>query len=153
MSETTVTKTCSKCKTSKPRTEFRKRSDRKDGHRSHCKTCQRIYESRYEASDERKAAKKTYNVSYNATYATSPETKAARKLRDAMYAKLYPNKIKAKNAVNNAITAGRLRRPDTLTCTCDQPAEQYHHWKGYAPEQWLDVIALCISCHRRIHHY
>lgn len=25
-----------------------------------------------------------------------------------------------------------------------------HHW-SYAPEHWLDVITLCVGCHRRVH--
>lgn len=27
----------------------------------------------------------------------------------------------------------------------------YHHW-SYAPEHRLDVIALCLGCHMRIHY-
>lgn len=40
-------KTCSKCKETKPFTEFHKQTDKKDGHRSHCKVCRVEPSSQY----------------------------------------------------------------------------------------------------------
>lgn len=59
-----------------------------------------------------------------------------------------PEKYKARNKVASAIKRGLLPRASMLTChTCGQPADSYHHHKGYAPENSLDVIPLCWACH------
>jgi hypothetical protein len=34
---------------------------------------------------------------------------------------------------------------------CGTPAVIYHHHRGYAPEHWLDVVAMCQSCHGKRH--
>ena len=63
----------------------------------------------------------------------------------------HPNRIKAISAINNAIRAGKLPRPDTLQCHyCPKPAQHYHHWHGYEKEHWLDVIPVCIPCHNNL---
>ena len=41
------TKTCSKCKISKPTTDFGAQSSRNDGLKSQCKDCVRIYQTKY----------------------------------------------------------------------------------------------------------
>ena len=62
----------------------------------------------------------------------------------------YPERIKARDAVNKAVATGRLLRPDFRLCYyCPKPAQQYHHWKGYAKEVWLDVVPACKECHRK----
>lgn len=58
----------------------------------------------------------------------------------------------ATNAVRTAIRRGELPAPTSLTCAdCPEAAEQYHHFIGYEPEHWLDVLALCRSCHLSRH--
>ena len=60
----------------------------------------------------------------------------------------HPNQEKAKHAVNNAIQAGKMLKATTNLCHyCPKPAQQYHHWKGYEPEHWLDVVSVCTDCH------
>jgi hypothetical protein len=45
-----------------------------------------------------------------------------------------------------------LTTPGDFKCRdCNEQAEEYHHYLGYAPEHWLDVIALCKDCHRQNH--
>ena len=58
----------------------------------------------------------------------------------------------AHDAVRYAIKRGRLARPTSLPCLdCGSLAAQYHHHRGYERDHWLDVVAVCISCHRKRH--
>lgn len=63
------------------------------------------------------------------------------------YSISHPERIAARHAVRQAIKDGQLPHPDSLQCSCGEPAKQYHHHKGYAPEHWLDVIPVCRKCH------
>lgn len=58
----------------------------------------------------------------------------------------------AGNAIKKAVLKGKLAAPTLLPCSrCTKPAEIYHHHLGYAQYHWLDVHALCRSCHSYIH--
>ena len=65
----------------------------------------------------------------------------------------------ANGAVARAISAGRLVRSSfceacggrgDLRLISNMPIH-LHHW-SYDREYWLDVIPLCVSCHRRVHY-
>lgn len=59
---------------------------------------------------------------------------------------------KARGAVSLAIREGRLSAPTSQPCvTCGGASAQYHHYLGYAPENWLDVKPYCRPCHRAEH--
>ena len=139
MPETIISKRCSKCKDIKSISEFHKYRKGKDRLQSYCKTCEAIYQTKY-----RKTAKgRTAHCKANKKYNTSKKGKVADKSSNAR----RPNQIKAVNAVNHAITAEKLPRPNTLECYyCFEKARQYHH-PSYAPEHWLDVIPVCRECH------
>ena len=164
-----ISKRCSKCKETKPLSEFHKDTSKKDGHRFYCKMCQRDSVRKYDQSDRGKAKRKQYTQSekgkvdnrkavrkYSKTEKCRIVQKRHRqtekyKARAKFYEIRNPQKIKAKTAVRRAIEDGRLPRPDSLQCHYgEHPAKQYHHWYGYAPEHWLDVIPVCYKCHR--HH-
>lgn len=56
----------------------------------------------------------------------------------------------AGQAVRRAVQVGRLPHVRTLTCVhCGEPAREYHHYLGHAKEHRLDVVPLCIPCHKR----
>jgi hypothetical protein len=58
----------------------------------------------------------------------------------------------ATNAVRTAVRRGRLALVTTLPCfDCGGSAQQYHHYLGYERIHWLDVQALCRSCHQKRH--
>lgn len=129
-------KRCSKCKQFKQLSKFNKSKSEKDGLQSYCKTCQRVYSH---SKNGREACRKAAN-----NYRKTTKGKATKK----RFYKRHPNYEKANHAVNNAITSGRLPRPDTMKCNyCPKQAQQYHHWHGYEPERWLDVIPICMNCH------
>jgi hypothetical protein len=58
----------------------------------------------------------------------------------------------AHKAVNSAIRKGVLKSAKLFNCQiCGEQAAHLHHHNGYAPENYLDVIPLCVSCHWKQH--
>lgn len=181
MSETIKTKTCFSCKRIKPVSEFYKNRSTKDGFQAACVECQktqdksesrikarRVYRKRYKQTDKGKETEKRYLKSDAKKNCLTRYKKSQKgKIADAKYkrsvcgrvtarrsakkqAKCWPEKIKARNAVYYAIKTGKIPRPDSLKCSCGEQAQEYHH-PSYEPEHWLDVVAKCIKCHRKIH--
>ena len=154
-------KKCPKCKTIKSISEFNKNKKAKDELHSYCKSCLKIYSRIYRQSDKTKVANRLYQKRYRQTekgkayikhyrkcYRQTENGKAIRKEGLKRFFDHNPNHLKAKTAVNNAIRAGKLSRPNTKLCHyCSKPAQQYHHWHGYEPEHWLDVVSTCKDCH------
>ena len=148
MAETIISKRCSKCKKTKPISEFYKHSRMKDGFFNHCKSCRAKYQTEYRKTEKGKVANRKGCNKYRKTANSKVVQRAGKKRFKAR----HPNQIKAQQAVNNAITANRLPRPDTLQCHyCPAQAEQYHHHKGYAKKHWLDVVPTCCLCHNNFH--
>lgn len=149
-------KTCTKCHQEKELTEFHKRLEIKDGLRSHCKSCQMIYQKNYRKTAKGKVAHRRGNKNYYKTEKGKVVIKRYRqsekgKVSQKRFRTNHSNYIKAVRAVNHAIRAGKLPRPDTFQCHyCPAQAEQYHHHKGYEPENWLKVQSVCKKCHRRV---
>lgn len=110
----------------------------------------------YIHTDEGKAVRKAYSLSEagraaqklaNQNYSRSEKQQE----KDRKYKTFHPNKVAARNEVNKAKLSGKLPYPKQLLCVvCGKPANEYHHFKGYDPEHWLDVIAVCRKCHREL---
>lgn len=84
------------------------------------------------------------------------ETCAGEVLRNHRHSPTSPahNYRNRSSAVNYAIRAGLLPRPDTLQCHfCPAQAFQYHHYLGYKIEHRLDVLPVCKRCHREAHFF
>lgn len=155
MSEPIQTKKCPQCKQIKPFSEFYK--SKKDGLTSYCKSCKKIYQQNYRKTEKGKLAQKRYQqtekgkITYRKGVAKYLKTPKGKAIRESFNAR-NPNYRKAKNAINNAIRDGKLPRAKTLLCHyCPKPAQQYHHWHGYEPEHWLDVVPACRKCHTNEH--
>jgi hypothetical protein len=146
----------------------------KDDRLNKCKSCVCAYvrrrkkseagkfsDKKYNQSDKGKAALKRYQQSEkgkvvcrkaNKKYRQSKKGKAANRREGFRKRRKYPEKVKAIKAVSHAIEASKLPRANTLLCHyCSKPAQQYHHWHGYEPDHWLDVVPVCIKCHNSIH--
>lgn len=55
----------------------------------------------------------------------------------------------AGHAVESAVRSGKLyKRRSCQNCAVIGKVEA-HHYKGYAPENWLEVQWLCAKCHRK----
>ena len=165
MSENIQTKRCSHCKQIKPISEFNKNHSQKDGYSHRCKICHhksckkydqgekgRTTRKQYFQSDKGKAKLKRYWQSEKGKIVLQRYQQSKKgKLNQKYYKAYHPERVKAVKAVNNAIRDGKLPQPDTLPCHyCPKLAQQYHHWHGYAPEHWLDVVPVCVKCHGKI---
>lgn len=64
---------------------------------------------------------------------------------------LYPERIKARNIVTEAIRTKQLKKLDCKLCGADQKENRIcaHHEDYSRP---LEVIWLCVSCHKRLHY-
>jgi len=178
MSETIQTKRCCICKQSKSISEFHKNRNTKDGLKVSCKICANITNSNYRKTSKGQATQKRHRQSEKGKvanhkagkkYQKTTKGKATHRKAIKKYLKTekgkakikryyvhYPERLKAKRAISNAIRSDKLPRPDTLQChyylqnpDCEKQAQQYHHHKGYAPKHWLDVIPVCIPCHNK----
>ena len=114
--------------------------------RSKSKDYRKNYQKHYRQTIKGKARRKSAAKRYR----QSEKGKVAHKRGEQQYKLNFPDRVKAQSVVNKAIQAGKLPRPNSLKCHyCPVQANQYHHWHGYAPEHWLDIIPVCVKCHKQ----
>ena len=134
-------KVCKKCGEPKDLLSFTPQRQNSDGRSGTCKTClaararelraanpeaYRVTQAAYQATEKGKATKRRYNSSHSL-------------------------KIKARNAIRSAIRADMMAPASACECNdCRAPAVELHH-ESYEPEHWLDVVPLCVSCHKKRH--
>ena len=153
MAETIQTKTCSKCKQIKPLTEFYTRKASKDGKTYSCKMCINIINDRYKKTEKGREISRRCCHRYQQTEDGKKAIRRYGRSQKGLQRKYrFPEHYRARNKVNNAIQNGFLPSAKTHSCQCGQPAHEYHHHHGYKPEHWLDVIPVCIICHKSIHN-
>lgn len=158
-------KVCSKCRLSKPLSEY---SQRKSGTRigeyySRCRPCAVIAVMTSRAKDPnyherqkelqrkfRERHQDRLTVKSSERHAKNPEVHnaAARRARQR-----NPLREKAHGAVRSAIKRGDLPPATAMVCErCKEAqAAQWHHHMGYAVEYHLHVTALCKACHGKEH--
>jgi len=138
-------KTCTKCRQTKPFSEFHKQSSSKDRLHSWCKNCAKTATSAYQKSDKGKQAQNRFSQ--------SEKGKRSNLCRMKRYRKNNPDRKIAHSAVNNAIQAGQFPKASNYVCSCvcGNKAYDYHHHLGYEPEHQLHVLPVCKNCHRKIH--
>ena len=118
-------KLCTMCNQVKPLDEFYNRPDRENSTLCWCKVCRREYQRNRPRQSQLKRSQAS----------------------EAKYKEKYPDRRKAKTAINNAVRLGKVPRVEGLLCRdCGKQAEQYHH-ESYEPDQWLVVVPLCRLCH------
>ena len=142
-----IEKRCIRCKETKSISEFNKNQSSKDGLRGYCKSCQRISDRNYNKT----AKGKVVHIEAQKKYQKTEKGKAVHRKANERLDMRCPNASKARNAVNNAIKAGKLPRPNTFICSdveCFKQAQLYHH-DSYEPKRWFDVIPLCATCHMK----
>lgn len=65
------------------------------------------------------------------------------------YRKTNRERVQAQWAVSDAVRRGEIPHVKTQVCVrCGSPATEYHHW-SYAKDAWLQVEAMCPTCHAR----
>ena len=120
-------KKCFKCGKVKPLSEFYRHPETSDGHLGKCKEC-----TKADVAAHREA---------------HPERLLMTRLKRC---KKNPTKTNAHKAVESAIKAGAITRPNRCSgCGCSDALHRIeaHHYDYARP---LDVIWLCTPCHRRM---
>lgn len=157
-------KKCFKCGEIKPVSCFYRHSKMADGYLGKCKECAK------KDVKENRDLNKDYYLDYDRNRPNAKERTArqsfavkkkiengdfalAEKVRRAkqMWIESNPDKREAQKAVRSAIRSGKLTTSSFCQCCgCDSCQIQAHHW-SYEPENHLDVIWLCTSCHGKEH--
>lgn len=136
-------KECSRCAETKPRKAFGKRKASKDGLQYFCKECSNIYARKWQRDNAEHVS--AWGKRY---HKDNPEIgrRASKLARER-----HPEKIKARNVINNAIYRGALEKP-TCCENCKKPTESrklHAHHRDYG-KPW-DVDWLCHPCHAKLH--
>lgn len=132
----------------RPIDQFNKDKSRRDGLAPYCKGCQSYYHKRRYDTPEGYAVK----IEYNRNFYKSDVGKESQRKSYLKNVARYPNKRKARAAVNNAIQHGQMGRVSNFSCVypgCTKQAKQYHH-PSYEEERWLDVLPYCAKHHKAI---
>jgi len=145
---------CRKCDAEKTLDSFSKDPSKANGRRPYCRTCIALYRQT-EAVKLRKKARMPWRDKtareYHKEYNKRPHAAEENRRRANEYRAKYPERIAARQAVKRAIKSFVLHWP----MRCEQCGvygkTEAHHYKGYAPENHLEVLWLCRSCHKRAH--
>lgn len=131
-------KTCFKCKTEKPYSEFYKHAQMKDGHLNKCKLCTKkdVFIYRHESQSREKV------LEYDRKRGSRHPPEYMQRYRS-----IFPNKRKAHNMVSNAIRDRKLFKEPCEVC-CAKIRIHAHH-DDYAKP--LNVRWLCAAHHRQWH--
>lgn len=121
-------KACSRCQNVKPLADFATQRKSPDGLQSWCRECS-AEDQRVRRSTER------------------GRRKHAEQARRARNRPTNAPKVAARRAVQAALRAGVLERPESCA-RCGSPGGRIHlhHHRGYEPEHWLDVVPICVRC-------
>lgn len=91
--------------------------------------------------------KSVNGIAYQSVYRQSPRAKEV----DAARRQRKKPLLAAHKAITLAIYHGTIPKASTLTCAeCGGDAREYHHHNGYEESHWLDVIPVCVPCHRKL---
>ncbi len=162
-------KKCSLCKVEKPHRDFSRSKSHSSGRKSACKECHRkgylaerekriaqvaAYRAKPENAIKGKQSCKEYYLRNRDKWVDSyrerrntESFKSAMKRYGAAYRERFPERSKARIAVGHAVRDGRLFRPSSCSNCGKKCRPEGHHHKGYARENWLDVVWLCKPCH------
>lgn len=139
-------KRCTRCQEWKLATPeyFYRHKKSVDGYYPQCKVCK----DGYRHTTKGKEVTKRKNDNWRKTENGVAFLRAKSQRRQV---ELDPQKIGARQSVNNAVHTGRLQPIKSCACLmCGNQAQEYHHW-SYDTEYWLDVIPLCQPCHTSVH--
>ena len=171
-------KSCRTCGVEKPLVNFCKNKNSKDGYNNQCKDCRKKYAAEHYLLNKDNIKKKTRaykvkNKQQTKEYAKAYNKKLREEKREELikyqrnyykknkeiilnknkdYEKKYPEKKRAKDAVQRALKKGIIFRPD-ICSKCSMPPTasskiEAHHDDYSKP---IDVIWLCKSCHQKLH--
>ena len=152
-------KKCSSCGELKNINEFGKRKAMRDGIRSACKICENIGRRAYYIKNAERL--RTTAINYNRAHKEDKALYQKNYVRSELGKELdrkktkerklkNPEKLKANGALRWAVKSGRTIRPSSCSSCGKTCKPDGHHW-SYLPENWVDVVWLCRSCHLMEH--
>ena len=147
-----ATKTCSRCKLTKPGSEFYPRRTTKDGLTSACATCMRIagkanYAAHKDDYKRRAIERRRQMLAGELPKEVVEKHRKSRASQHARWSAAYPWKAKASAAVRRAVASGRIVKP-TACSECGKCGLIHGHHDDY--EKPLVVRWLCPMCHSRV---
>jgi hypothetical protein len=86
--------------------------------------------------------------------AKDPNYKQKRKEYDRYRRETQYLKVRAREVVRKAVYRKKIPPASDLACDwsgCQKQANEYHHYKGYERENWMDIQPLCYEHHGLIH--
>ena len=122
------TKTCNRCGEAKSLSDFTRNHKMRDGRVNQCALC-------------RKAVRKRYRRPPH-----SAEVRAQRQLQKKRYRLRHPEKVRARDALTNAIYEGRITR---LPCEVCGHRDSHGHHDDYRKP--FEVRWLCRTHHNEVH--
>lgn len=138
-------KTCFKCNTEKPLSDYYKHKKMGDGHLGKCKECTKKDSEEREKllrqnpewieKEKTRAREKYYRLGYKDLY--KPTAQKKKEQMDKYKAK-YPEKIKARSHMSNI--------------KAQIKGNELHHW-SYNEEHFKDVIELSVADHNKAHRH
>jgi len=136
-----VMKICYKCNKQKPLSEFYKHSAMQDGYLGKCKDC-----ARTDVKNNRIKREEYYQEYDKLRYKNNPNRREQCLNSHKRMRSLYPDRYKARTALNNAVRDKRIERP--VVCSkCKQRGGIEAHHEDYSKP--LDVVWLCSTCHAK----
>jgi hypothetical protein len=145
-------KTCFKCATPKPRSDFYAHPQMADGLLGKCKDCARSGIAANRRDPAKGARIRAYDrgrgnrqpAEYRKAYTNSDRGREAQK----RYRVKYPDKAVARNTLGNAVRDGKVAKPSTCQ-QCGVGGRIHGHHHDYSRP--LDVQWLCQACHGKAH--
>lgn len=158
-----IMKCCSHCKQEFPATTdyFNRNKSTIDGLFHWCKKCKAASDKKYRNTEQ---GKNTRNRNRK-----TEKAKNSQRIRSRRFAKTskghdhaiksakqarenHPERYRARKEVYKAIQRKEIPPAKMLLCQqCGAQARHYHHFKGYEPEHWFDIVPLCLVCHTKEH--
>jgi ribosomal protein S27AE len=133
-------KTCFKCNSVKPLTDFYKHSAMADGHLNKCKEC-----AKYDATQHRNNNLEKVRA-YDRKRSKNKDRIAIATEYTKLWRKADRRRVVAHNAVARAIKSGKLKRLPCEQCGNDQSVAHHDDYDKPLFVKWL-----CHSCHIKHH--
>jgi hypothetical protein len=159
-------KTCFKCNTEKPLSEYYRLARMADGHLNKCKECTKMDVKKHRTDNldkvreyDRSRSMLPHRVQARKEYSLTDAGKASHSRASRKYLKnnperinqgrkRHPEKYAAHNAVWSALVTGKMVRPSNCQ-QCATECTPHGHHEDYSKP--LDVMWLCVPCHAARH--
>lgn len=141
VSMSTDQKTCFKCGVEQPLDEFYRHPEMADGHLNKCKAC-----TKHDAHKHRRDPRFREKVLAYDRARGNRQTQA----QSNAYRQQRPLVARAHDAVSRALRSGKLERPENCS-HCSVKCKPHGHHEDYTKP--LDVVWLCVECHRNLHAF